>query len=222
MAVMTTPAPIKVGIVDDDALVRAGLTMVLGGAEEIVVVGEATNGQQALDAAWRADVVLMDIRMPVLDGLSATERFAQRTSRPKIIILTTFDADEHVMRALAAGADGFLLKDTPPDQIVSAIRTVAAGDPILSPSVTAHLIEVVSAGAHAPADRHLLDQLTERELDVAKAVARGASNAAIADELYMGVATVKTHLQQVFTKLGATNRVQVAITVHDAGLDRDD
>lgn len=209
---------IRVGIVDDDPLVRTGLRMVLGGAQDLIVVGEAQNGQDALDRDWDADVLLMDIRMPVLDGLSATEQFAQRKGAPRVIILTTFDADEDVMRALTAGADGFLLKDTAPAQIIQAIRTVADGDPILSPSVTAQLIRQVSRARGAPPEFDQLASLTERELEVAKAVARGASNAEIAAELYMGVATVKSHLQQVFTKLGATNRVQVAITVHDAGL----
>lgn len=210
--------PIRVAIVDDDALVRAGLAMVLGGAKDITVVGEAQHGQEALQRVWDADVILMDIRMPVLDGLAATERILARPHHPAIVVLTTFDADEHVVRALAAGASGFLLKDTPPAQIVEAVRAVAAGDPILSPSVTAQLIRTVTAARATEADRQLVARLTDRELEVAQAVARGSSNAEIARELHMGVATVKAHLGQVFAKLGATNRVQVAIRIHDAGL----
>lgn len=210
--------PIRVGIVDDDALVRTGLAMVLGGASDITVTGEAQNGQEALDRLQDADVILMDIRMPVLDGLRATEGFAARSAHPAIIILTTYDADEHVVRALAAGAHGFLLKDTPPEQIVAAIRTVAGGDPILSPSVTMQLINQVASSRTPAADRTLVEALTDRELQVARAVGAGASNAEIARELHMGVATVKAHLAHVFDKLGATNRVQVAIRMHHAGL----
>lgn len=209
---------IRVALIDDDALVRAGLTMVLGGAPDIQVVAEAGDGRGALALGPEIDVVLMDIRMPVMDGLTATERLLARSRPPEIVVLTTFDADEHVVRALAAGAKGFLLKDTPPDQIVEAVRKVAAGEPILSPSVTRQLIRRITAAGASPREREQLDSLTEREREVAIAVARGRSNAEIAQDLYMGLATVKAHLGQVFTKLGVTNRVQVAIRVHDAGL----
>lgn len=209
---------IKVLVVDDDPLVRAGMIMVLGGAPDVEVVAEAGDGAAALAAASEADVVLMDIRMPIMDGLAATERLLATPCPPKIIVLTTFDADEHVVRALSAGASGFLLKDTPPPQIVDAIRKVAAGEPILSPSVTGQLIRRVTADGLTWQQRSALAELTEREREVAIAVARGASNAEIAERLFMSVATVKVHLGHVFAKLGVTNRVQVAIRMHDAGL----
>ena len=213
-------AHIRVLLVDDDPLVRTGLAMVLGGAPDLEVVGEAGNGREALERldATPVDVVLMDIRMPVMDGLAATERILRRPSTPHIIVLTTFDTDEHVVRALAAGASGFLLKDTPPPRIVDAVRTVAAGDPILSPSVTGQLIRHVASNGTSAADRAAVETLTEREREVALAVARGVSNADIARELFMSVATVKVHLGHVFAKLGVSNRVQVAIRMHDAGL----
>ncbi|MFD1861205.1 DNA-binding response regulator [Aeromicrobium camelliae] len=211
-------APIRVAIVDDDPLVRAGLSMVLGGAPDVEIVAEAGDGAAALSVAPAADVVLMDIRMPIMDGLAATERLLAEEPAPHVIVLTTFDADEHVMRALAAGASGFLLKDTPPPQIVEAIRKVAAGEPILSPSVTGQLIRHVTAAGISTEARKAIEQLTDREREVALSVARGASNAEIAAQLFMSVATVKVHLGHVFTKLGVTNRVQVAIRMHDAGL----
>ncbi len=210
--------PIRVLLVDDDPLVRAGLSMVLGGASDVEVIGEAGDGSEALRRAEDADVVLMDIRMPVMDGLTATERLMDRADPPRIVVLTTFDADEHVVRALAAGASGFLLKDTPPPRIVDAVRAVAAGEPILSPSVTGQLIRHVASNGLSAPERAAVEALTGRERDVALAVARGASNAEIARELYMSVATVKVHLGHVFTKLGVGNRVQVAIRMHDAGL----
>lgn len=211
---------IRVLLVDDDPLVRTGLAMVLGGAPDLEVVGEAGDGSEALRCldATPVDVVLMDIRMPVMDGLTATERILQRPSTPHIIVLTTFDTDDHVVRALAAGASGFLLKDTPPPRIVDAVRTVAAGDPILSPSVTGQLIRHVTSNGTTAAERAAVEALTDREREVALAVARGASNADIAKELFMSVATVKVHLGHVFAKLGVSNRVQVAIRMHDAGL----
>jgi DNA-binding NarL/FixJ family response regulator len=168
-------------------------------------------------------VVLMDIRMPVRDGLSATEELLAVDPGLKVIVLTTFDTDDMVLRALRIGAAGFLLKDTPPARLVEAIRTVASGQPMLSPSVTAQLIAAVNRTDRAAEERDrtrsardALDTLTERERDVADAVARGLSNADIAAELYMGVPTVKTHVGRLFTKLGVENRVQVAILVHDA------
>lgn len=215
--------PIRVVLVDDDAMVRTALKMFLGGNSGITVVGEAEDGEAgvALVRAERPDVVLMDIRMPVRDGLSATEEIRSLTDPPEVIVLTTFDADEYVLRALRIGAAGFLLKDTPPDRLVEAVRTVAGGDPTLSPSVTAQLIAAVAAPpepedpsrAHAAA---LLETLTDREREVASALARGLSNAEIAAELFMGVPTVKTHVGRIFDKLGVENRVQIAILVHDA------
>ena len=218
-------APVRLAVVDDDPMVRAALGMMLGGDSGLTVVAEAGDGEEALHVvpASGADVVLMDIRMPVRDGLSATEALLERHPDLKIIVLTTFDTDDMVLRALRIGAAGFLLKDTPPARLVEAIRTVAAGHPMLSPSVTAQLIAAVTRTDEAPevherarSARTALATLTERERDVADAVARGLSNADIASELYMGVPTVKTHVGRLFTKLGVENRVQVAILVHDA------
>ncbi|MCW2748139.1 MAG: DNA-binding response regulator [Nocardioidaceae bacterium] len=215
--------PIRVAIVDDDALVRAGLALILGGDPSIEVVAEAGNGREALDLlrGTTADVVLMDIRMPVMDGLAATQELLTLMTPPKVIVLTTFDADEYVVRALSSGANGFLLKDTHPADIVDAIKRVALGEPMLSPSVTEQLIRQVTD--QAPTERHdhayaRVKELTERERDVAIAVGRGQSNAEIAIELHMSVATVKAHISHLFTKLDATNRVQVAICMHEAGL----
>ncbi len=213
---------IRVLVVDDDPLVRSALRLMLGGQADLEVIGEAADGRAGVAAAreHRPDVVLMDIRMPVLNGLEATRALHAGDEPPRVIVLTTFDADEHVLGALAAGADGFVLKDTPPQEIVTAIRTVAAGDPMLSPSVTATLIRQVRAGTDERADaaRRRLDTLTEREHDVAVAVGRGLSNAEIAGELYLSVPTVKAHVSRLFDKLHVSNRVQIAICVHDAGL----
>ena len=214
--------PIRAVIVDDDAMVRTGLSMILGGAPDLELVGEATNGQEAIDGVRRfsPDVVLMDIRMPVRDGLSATEEIRSLPDAPEVIVLTTFDADEYVLRALRIGAAGFLLKDTPPERVVEAVHTVAGGDPMLSPSVTAQLIAAVAAPV-APQDPALTRAveryatLTDREREVAEALARGRSNAEIARELFMAVPTVKTHVGRLFDKLGVENRVQIAIFVHD-------
>jgi DNA-binding NarL/FixJ family response regulator len=210
---------IRVLIVDDDALVRTGLSMMLAGAEDLRIVAEADDGDKvgALVAEHAPDVVLMDIRMPRMDGLAATEQIRGHDGAPEIIILTTFDADEHVVRALRAGAGGFLLKDTPPAEIINAIRRVAAGEPILSPSVTRRLIAQVTEVDRSPA-RELLGQLSDREREVVVAIGQGKSNAQIGTELYMSVATVKAHVSRLLTKLGLNNRVQVALLAHDAGL----
>jgi DNA-binding NarL/FixJ family response regulator len=218
-----TPVKIKVGIVDDDPLVRSALGLMLGGQPDIEVVGEATDGQEALGLVRTSapDVVLMDIRMPRINGLDATRRVLADARPPRVIVLTTFGADEYVVDALAAGADGFLLKDTPPPEIVAAIRAVVAGEPILSPKATRTLITRLRAeptGDRAAAAGRRLEALTEREHEVALAVGRGLSNAEIAKELYLSIPTVKAHVSRLFDKLGATNRVQIAITVHDAGL----
>ena len=220
-------APISVVLVDDDAMVRTALSMILGAAPEITVVGQAEDGRQALSviAEHSPDVVLMDIRMPRLDGLAATDALVRSGSPSKVVVLTTFDVDDDVMRALQHGADGFLLKDTPPDRIVEAVRLVAAGQSILSPSVTAGVLASVRDARRAGDDsarqaaRDRLAALTDRELEVAQAVGAGMSNAEISRELYLSVATVKAHLGRILDKLGADNRVQVAITVHDAELD---
>ena len=220
---VSSAATIRVLVVDDDALVRSGLLMILGGAPDIEVVGEAVDGRDGVDTArlHHPDVVLMDIRMPRMDGLEATEILGSWPDPPKVIVLTTFDADDHVSRALGAGASGFLLKDTAPAAIIDAIRKVADGDPMLSPSVTNRLIEQLTTGS-APDRTRLakrrLSKLTEREQEVAVAVGAGLSNADIAARLYLSVPTVKAHIGHLFTKLEVTNRVQIAICVHDAGL----
>lgn len=213
----------RVLLVDDDPLVRAALSLMLGGLDDIGVAGEAADGAEGLDRAreLRPDVVLMDIRMPVLDGLEATRRLLRDPSPPRVIVLTTFDADENVVRAVAAGADGFLLKDTPPAQIVDAIRRVADGEAMLSPSATRSLVSRVradAAGDRSTDARRRLEALTDREREVAVAVGGGLSNAEIAASLHLSVPTVKTHVSRLLDKLGATNRVQIAICVHDAGL----
>lgn len=215
------PTTVRVLLVDDDALVRAGLRMILRSSPDVEVVGEAADGSEAVAAveAHRPDVVLMDIRMPEMDGIAATTALRNLPAPPHVIVLTTFQADEHVMRALRAGADGFLLKDTPPAQIVHAVRLVAAGEAMLSPSVTRTLLDRL--GTDERADRRQvaearLASLTDREREVADAVRSGASNAEIAAALFMSEATVKAHVSRLLTKLDATNRVQVAIVVHDA------
>jgi len=214
--------PIRVLIVDDDALVRAGLSMILDATEDVRVVAEVADGSEVLPAvdAYAPDVVLMDIRMPRMDGLAATEALTARDAAPEIIILTTFDADEYVLRALRSGASGFLLKDTPPADIVQAIRLVVAGEAMLSPGVTRRLIGHVAetgAASRRTNARELLGRLTDREREVAEAIGRGRSNAEIAEELYMSVATVKAHVTRLLTKLEVANRVQIALLAHDAG-----
>jgi DNA-binding NarL/FixJ family response regulator len=222
------PARIRVLLVDDDPLVRSALALMIGGQADIEVIGEAVNGAESLTrcAMDRPDVVLMDIRMPVMDGLEATRQLHARPQPPRVIVLTTFDADDYVTGAIAAGADGFVLKDTPPAEIVAAIRRVADGEPMLSPSATASLIRqirtdnAVSGNGTDREDTALarLANLTEREHEVALAIGRGLSNAEIARELFLSVPTVKAHVGRLFDKLGTTNRVQIAICVHDAGL----
>jgi DNA-binding NarL/FixJ family response regulator len=216
-----TSRTIRLLIVDDDPLVRSALRFMLGGQADLEVVGEAGDGRAGIDLAGQLqpDVVLMDIRMPRLNGLDATRSLLATEDPPRVIVLTTFDADEYVAEALAAGADGFLLKDTPPPQVVEAIRKVADGEPMLSPTVTRSLIRQVAGAIRAPAHATArLAELTVRERDVALAVGRGLSNAEIAAELYLSVPTVKAHVSRLFDKLGVTNRVQIALCVHDAGL----
>ena len=210
-------------IVDDDPLVRSALALMLGGQADIDVVGEAGDGRACVTLCDELDpdLVLMDIRMPVLNGLEATRELHAALDPPKVIVLTTFESDEFVLDALAAGADGFLLKDTAPDQIVTAIRSVADGDAMLSPSVTRTVIGRVRTGGLAPRTTEAvarLSLLTEREKEVAVTVGRGMTNADIAAELYLSVPTVKAHVSRLFDKLGVTNRVQIAMVVHDAGL----
>ncbi|MGW5502909.1 response regulator transcription factor [Streptomyces sp. WAC06273] len=214
---------IRLLLVDDDPLVRAGLSFMLGGADDVEIVGEAADGDEVagLVDRTRPEVVLMDIRMPGVDGLTATERLRGRPDAPQVIVLTTFHADEQVLRALRAGAAGFVLKDTPPAEILDAVRRVAAGDPVLSPAVTRRLMEHAAGGAadvRRARARARIETLNEREREVAVAVGRGLANAAIAAELFMSVATVKTHVSRILAKLGLGNRVQIALLAYDAGL----
>jgi DNA-binding NarL/FixJ family response regulator len=212
---------IRVLLVDDDALVRAGLSMMLNGAANLVIVGEAGDGDQVLAAVatHRPDVVLMDLRMPKVDGITATRRLRSTPQPPEVIVLTTFDADENVLGALRAGASGFLLKDAPPAEIANAIRRVAAGDPILSPAVTRRLMlrAVVQENAKEQALRQL-QGLSPREREVVRAIADGQANAEIAVSLFMSVPTVKAHVTHILTKAGLANRTQIALLAHDAGL----
>ncbi|QVQ50646.1 response regulator transcription factor [Spiractinospora alimapuensis] len=221
MARVTDTDQVSVLIVDDDPLLRTGLRMMLDGAEGIRVVGEAADGTEVENEVRRTapDVVLMDIRMPGMDGLAATRRLRSRQSAPEVIVLTTFDADSHVLGALRAGAAGFVLKDTSPPEIVAAIHRVAHGDPVLSPSVTRRLMNRVAESDQDRRRRQAQDRLAvlnERERAVADAVGSGKSNAEIAADLYLGVPTVKTHVSNILTKLDLNNRVQVALLVHDA------
>jgi DNA-binding NarL/FixJ family response regulator len=213
---------IRVLLVDDDALVRSGLQLMLAGAEGIEVVGEVDDGRGVLAAVDRhhPDVVLMDIRMPQLDGIAATRLLHSQPKAPAVLVLTTFDADELVVRALRAGAAGFLLKDTPPAEIVRAIEHVHAGDGSLSPAIARRLISLVAgdsdAGDRYENARERLATLSAREHEVAIAVGQGLANAEIAAELHMSVATVKAHVSRLLTKLGVDNRVQIALLVQEA------
>jgi DNA-binding NarL/FixJ family response regulator len=212
---------IRVLIADDQQLVRAGFTMILDSEEDIEVVGEAADGTEAVREVQRLrpDVVLMDIRMPELDGIEATRRLADGESSPRILILTTFDLDEYVYEALRAGASGFLLKDTPPEQLVDAIRVVAGGDALLAPSVTRRVIEEFVAGKRpATAPPRGLDELTAREAEVLGLVARGLSNAEIARELWVSETTVKTHVARLLMKLGLRDRVQAVVLAYEHGV----
>ncbi|HET6740998.1 MAG TPA: response regulator transcription factor [Kribbella sp.] len=214
---------IRVLIVDDDPLLRAGLKLMLGGADNVRVVGEAGDGSgiHGLIERLAPDVILMDIRMPGTDGLTATEAVRRRPGAPEVVILTTFDADEHVLRALRAGAAGFILKDTPPAEIVESVRRIAAGQPVLSPAVTKRLItRVADSGQDYRKSKAAarLAELNDREREIAVAVGEGKSNAEISATLYLSVPTVKTHVSRILTKLDLNNRVQIALLVHDAGL----
>ena len=213
---------IRVAVVDDQALVRGGFAMVLGIHDDIEVVAEAGTGLEAIEVArrHRPDVILMDIRMPDMDGLEATARILTEADwGVRVLILTTFDPDEYVYRALRAGASGFVLKDIPPDQLAVAVRTVADGGALLAPSITRRLIgrfterRTLDGGA-----ARRLERLTEREREVVAAVARGSSNAEIAGQLFIGPATVKSHVSSVLTKLGLRDRAQVVVFAYESGL----
>ena len=215
---------IRVLLVDDQALVRAGFRMILEAEEEIDVVGEATDGREAIEQVQlrHPDVVLMDIRMPGLDGLEASRKIiaGEGERAPKILMLTTFDLDEYVYEALRAGASGFLLKDTPPEQLVAAIHVVAGGEALLAPSITRRVISefVKGSGPQPAAQFPRLNDLTARELEVLRAIARGLSNAEIARELFVSETTVKTHVARVLMKLHLRDRVQVVVLAYEAGV----
>ncbi|HYM63235.1 MAG TPA: response regulator transcription factor [Gaiellaceae bacterium] len=210
-------------IVDDQALVRAGFRMILEAEADLEVVGEAANGREAVEEArkLKPDVVLMDVRMPEIDGIEATKRLlGEDGTQTKIVMLTTFDMDEYVYDALRAGASGFLLKDVPPEQLVAGIRAVASGDALLAPSVTRRVIEEF-VRRPPPSLRTLppqLAELTARELEVLKLIAQGLSNAEIAAELYVSETTVKTHVAHVLMKLGLRDRVQAVVLAYESGL----
>jgi len=212
---------LRVLLVDDDALVRAGLRMILSSAEDLEIVGEVDDGVRVVAAVQehRPDVVLMDIRMAEMDGITATAAVRRLPAPPQVIVLTTFQADEQVVSALRAGASGFLVKDTPPAEIINAVRVVATGDAIISPSVTrtllAHFGNTEASERHRVAAQRLA-ALTDREREVAAAIGSGASNAEVAAALFMSEATVKAHVSRLLTKLDVANRVQIAILVHDA------
>jgi DNA-binding NarL/FixJ family response regulator len=217
---------IRVAVVDDQALVRSGFTVLLRSAPDIEVVGEAADGREAIELAERErpDVVLMDIRMPEMNGLEATRQILANGSSTRVLILTTFDLDEYVYEALRAGASGFLLKDTLPDDLLSAVRVVAGGEALLAPKITTRLIaDFVSRPSAPTADESgsrphpELESLTDREREVLVAVARGLSNAEIADELHMSHATAKTHVSRLLAKLHARDRAQLVVLAYEAG-----
>lgn len=210
---------IRILIADDQALVRTGFKMILDAEADLEVVGEAENGREAVELAAELapDVILMDIRMPELDGLEATRRILAADAAARILILTTFDLDEYVYDALRSGASGFVLKDDPPEQLIAAIRTVAAGDALLSPAVTKRVIaEFVRAPRPSPPRE--LDDLTEREREVLRHIAGGLSNAEIAGQLYIGETTVKTHVTHILQKLNLRDRVQLVVLAYQSGL----
>ena len=212
---------IRVLVADDHPLFRQGLRSLIVDSPQTELAGVAADGEEAVRLALetRPDVVLMDLRMPRVDGITATRRLRARPHPPEVIVLTTFDADENVLRALRAGASGFLLKDSPPGQIAEAIRRVAAGDPILSPKITRRLMDRAAAEAGAQERARLaLRALSPREHEVVLAIARGRTNAEIAAELYMSVPTVKAHITHILTKLQLGNRTQIALLAHDADL----
>ncbi|MFE0022483.1 response regulator [Amycolatopsis sp. NPDC059021] len=221
----TEPEPVRIVLVDDDQLVRMALRLIIDGEPDLTVVGEAADGDAAIAVVGKEepDVVLMDVRMPGRDGLSATEEILARPPAPRVLVLTTFDSDELVLGALRTGALGFVLKDTPPPGILAAVRAVAAGEPALSPAATARLI-AAATGPRSPdarrasrdAARRKLAALTEREVQTARAIADGLSNPEIAQRLHISVATVKAHTSGLFAKLAVENRVQIALLVRDA------
>jgi len=210
---------IRVLVADDQSMVRAGFRMLLAGEEDIEVVAEASNGLEAVEKAarFKPSVILMDIRMPELDGLSATERILGAHDGAKVLILTTFDHDEYVYEALRIGASGFVLKDDPPEQLIAAIRTIAEGDALLSPSITKRVIQQFGRMPRAEPPSELAE-LTTREQEILRLIAQGLSNAEIADELVIGETTVKTHVTHILQKLNLRDRVQAVVLAYQTGL----
>lgn len=223
---MDNMQPINVAIVDDQHLIRSGLSMLINSRDNLHVTGEASNGQQALQSAHvhDADVVLMDVRMPVMDGITATSQLLQHHDKLKIIVLTTFDLDEYALDAIDAGASGFLLKDAPPEQLLSAIESVYHGDAVIAPSTTKRLLEHFVrpkrgklSAEHNP-DLAAIATLTAREREVLEAMAAGLSNAEIAQHFFVSETTIKTHVGKVLTKLGARDRVQAVVLAYRTGI----
>ncbi len=214
------PRPIGVLIADDQALMRGGFRMILDAEPDIEVVGEAIDGADAVRGFERLhpDVVVMDVRMPTMDGIDATRRITELEPAARVLILTTFDLDEYVYEALRAGASGFLLKDRPPEELVHAVRVVAAGDALLAPTVTRRLIEEFAHRPGGPAAPAALDELTDREREVLVLMARGRSNAEIAGDLFVAETTVKTHVGRVLHKLGLRDRAQAVVLAYESGL----
>jgi len=214
---------VRVLVADDQALVRSGFRMILESRPDIEVVGEAEDGFEAIEAARRLlpDLILMDVRMPNLDGVEATRRLVARGTESRILILTTFDLDEYVYEAIRAGASGFLLKDVRPQELVDAVHVVARGDALLAPSITRRLLDRFAEQAPGePAPPPQLESLTERELEVLKLVAKGWSNAELAEKLFLSETTIKTHVSSVLRKLGLRDRVQAVVLAYEAGLVR--
>jgi RNA polymerase sigma factor (sigma-70 family) len=218
-----SPAPVRVLIVDDDKLMRAGLRAVFSADEGIEVIGEAADGRAGIDSArrLRPDVVLMDVRMPEMDGITATRELLDSSPELRVVIVTTFEDDDYVFGALAAGASGFLLKRTGPEELIEAIHTVAAGEALLSPSVTRRVIERMARQPGLGADgERSLEELTAREREVLELIARGLTNAEIAEQLVIEESTVKTHVKRILMKLGLRNRVQAVILAYETGVIR--
>lgn len=215
---------IRVMIVDDQQLIRAGLRMILSAEDGITVVGEAEDGMRAVDlvAAARPDVILMDVQMPVLDGLAATRQIlgSSAAAGVRVVILTTFERDDYLFEALAAGASGFLLKNAPPEDLIDAVRVVAAGDALLAPSVTRRVIAEFASRPRAVRDDALLASLTDREEEVLRLLARGLSNSEIAKEIHLGEATVKTYVSSLLVKLRVRDRVQAVVLAYEKGIVR--
>jgi DNA-binding NarL/FixJ family response regulator len=213
---------IRVLLVDDQAMVRAGFRMIIESEPDFTVVGEAGDGREAIELVprCRPDVILMDVRMPHLDGIEATRAITAAADAPRVLMLTTFDLDDYVYAALRAGASGFMLKDAPAEQLVDALRVIARGDAMLAPSITRLLIEEVNRRRPTLASASMpgIDDLTERELEVMRLVAKGLSNNEIAENLYLGEATVKTHVGRILSKLGVRDRVQVVVAAYESGL----